>query len=328
VDRGSDDVQHLTPETVEQYFRAKGVSRFPLSSRVDALLDIDPIRQRVVLHIPAVGELPDVSAFERIAVNRGPLSGHRGEWFLLDIDANGMRYEAYALAESVVDQLQHGATFRHAMSESLESLKDLLTKRKKLADEAEAGLIGELLVLKHVVQNFGEDSAIAAWLGPDAGEHDFGFEMFEAEIKTTRSEARVHVIGSETQLQPSPQRPLYLISIQITQAGKANQAFTLPSLVREARGLLDRNSRAFDDKLESLGWREDARDLYTSRFQFRSVPRAFRVDEEFPAITRPRIDGSVPQSVRVSGVTYRLDVTDLPYVGAPEPLSDFCEGHA
>jgi hypothetical protein len=322
------DVQHLTPETVDAYFRAEAATRFPLSHKVSALLDIDPIYQRVILHVPAVGELPDVSAYERIGVQRTALAGFGGQWFRVDIDAEGMRYEAYLLAESVVDQMQYGTTLRHALSEAFEALKELLAKRKRLTDETEAGLIGELLLLSYVIDQLGEDSAMIAWLGPDAGEHDFGFESFEAEVKTTRSEARVHVIGSETQLLPSPQRPLYLISIQLTLAGKGQDGFTLPQLVDEVRAKTDRSVRLLEDCLETAGWRDDARDLYKTRFQYRSRPRAYLVDPGFPAITRPRIDEVVPQPVHVSGVSYRLDVTDLPFAAAPAPLNGFCEGEA
>lgn len=321
-------VQHLTPETVDVYFRAAAPARFRLSARFDAFLDIDPVAQRVSLHVPAVGEVPDISAFARIAIGKSAMAGRHGEWFRIDIDAAGMRYEAYTLAESVVDQMQHGTTLRHALSESLEALKDLLSKRSRLTAEKEAGLLGELLVVRHVLDRIGEDAAVASWLGPESGEHDFGFEAFEAEVKTTRSEARVHVIGSETQLMASPDRPLHLISIQLTLAGRGQDGFTLPQLVDEVRSRIDRASRPLNHRLESAGWQDAARDLYTTRFQYRSRPRAFLVDELFPAITRPRLNEVIPQPVHVRGVSYRLDVTDLPFTSALAPLEGFCEGES
>jgi len=319
-------VQHLTPETVDVYFRASAPARFRLSARFDAFLDIDPGAQRISLHVPATAEVPDVSAFERIAIGKFAMAGRPGEWFRIDIDAAGMRYEAYALAESVVDQMQDGTTLRDALSECLEALKDLLSKRSRLTAENEAGLLGELLVVRHVLHTSGEGAAIASWLGPESGEHDFGFEHFEAEVKTTRSEARVHVVGSETQLMASPDRPLHLISIQLTLAGRGQSGFTLPELVDEVRSPVNRASRSLDHRLEAAGWQDQARDLYRTRFQFRSHPRAFLVDELFPAITRPRLDEVIPQPVRVRGVSYRLDVTDLPFTSALAPLEGFCEG--
>ncbi|MWJ07636.1 PD-(D/E)XK motif protein [Clavibacter michiganensis subsp. michiganensis] len=321
-------VQHLTPETVDVYFRAAAPARFRLSAKIDAFLDIDPHAQQISLYVPTRGEVPDVSAFERISVAATVLPGRSGKWFRIDIDAAGMRYEAYTLAESVVDQMQHGATLRHALCETLEALKDLLSRRRRLTDEKEAGFLGELLLLRHVIDVIGEDAAVGAWLGPESGEHDFGFDDFEAEVKTTRSDSRLHVIGSETQLMPSPGRPLYLVSIQLTLAGRGQDGFTLPQLVDEVRSSIGHSSRTLDDRLESAGWRDEARDLYALRFQYRSRPRAFLVDERFPAITRPRLDAVVPQPVHVGDVSYRLNVTDFPFTDAPAPLNGFCEGEA
>ena len=134
-----------------------------------------------------------------------------------------MHYEAYVLLESVVDQLRGGASFRHSVTESLAGLKELLAGRKKMSDAVVTGLIGELLVLGHAIREIGDDEALSSWLGPQSEEHDFAFENYDAEVKTTVSEARVHLIGSDTQLLPSPDRPLYLISVQITKGRRGGR---------------------------------------------------------------------------------------------------------
>ncbi|WP_198169786.1 PD-(D/E)XK motif protein [Agromyces laixinhei] len=286
---------------------------------------IDPTRNELRLITPAAGSEPEVTAFERIAIRRVGLPGDAREWFELAVDATDMHYEAYVLIESIVDQLRSGATFRHSVSESLEGLKDLLAKRKKLTDEKVIGLIGELLVLDHVVAAYGEDVAITAWLGPLAEQHDFGFPDFDAEVKTTMSEARSHVIGSDTQLEPVPARSLYLVSVQITRAGAAVKGFTLPELIAAVRGRLDTTLRTFDNALDGLGWHHSDADLYRARFQLRSTPQAYFVDGDFPAITSKMLDAVVPNRPLVGGVSYRIDVTQLPFASAPEPLTDFCE---
>lgn len=315
----------LTPDTVEEYFTAGVEAAFVLSDAVGATMEIDPSRQELRLISPALGADPDVTTYERIGVERINIVGKPGDWFRLTVDATRMHYEAYVLIVSIVDQLESGASFRHAVSESLSGLKGLLTSRRRMTDEKEAGLIGELLLLGHAIDRSGEDLGMLAWLGPLAEEHDFGFEGFDAEVKTTRSEARVHVIGTESQLLPSAARPLYLISIQVTLAGAAHEGFTLPELVGLTRSKLDRTRRTFDAALERVGWSDDDADLYRTRFQYRSVPRAFLVDDRFPAITGPRLDEVVPQRTLVSGVSYRVDVTHLPFAAPPAPLDDFCE---
>ena len=320
-----DRPHHLTPETIEEYFKNGMAVAFPMSAKVRATLEIDPERNELQLVSPALGADPDVARFERISVERINIVGKQGDWFRLKVDATLMHYEAYVLIEAIVDQLESGASFRHAVSESLEGFKELLSSRRRMTDEKEAGLIGELLVLEHVIEQRGEEFAISSWLGPLAEEHDFGFDTFDAEVKTTRSEGRVHVIGSETQLQPVPGRPLYLVSVQITRSGQAEGAFTLPELIHRTRHLLDRSLRTFDSAVKDVGWVDADADLYRTRFQVRSVPRAYLVDGQFPAITGPRLDEVVPQRPLVSGVSYRVDVSHLPFEKTSAPLDNFSE---
>ena len=321
-----DDLKHLTPETVEAYFGSGVQSAFILDGRVSARLEIDPQHHEMRLLCPAVGSDPDVTSYERISFDRVNILGESGDWFELSVDAAGMHYEAYVLLESIVDQLRSGASFRHAVSESLAGLKDLLAGRKRMSEAVITGLIGELLVLRHVIGKLGDETALATWLGPLAEEHDFALEEFEAEVKTTLSEGRVHLIGSETQLLPTPGRPLYLISVQLTKAGAAADSFTLPELIETVRASIDLSRvRTFDKYLESLAWSQTDADLYSIRYQQRSVPKAYLVDDEFPAITTPRLNAVVPQRTLVTGVSYRVDVSTLHHAHAPAPLDTFCE---
>lgn len=318
-----DHPTHLDPRSVEEYFRLGVRTAFDLRAAPLVRMEIDPVHETIELALPAAGPDPEVTTFERLRFTRFPLQGD--EWFRLTIDARDMHYEAYVLVESVVDQLRAGASFRHAVSEALVSLKDLLSSRNRLTEEKTLGLIGELLVLQHVIGAVGETAAIESWLGPHSEEHDFGFKHFDAEVKTTKSEQRVHVIGSETQLEASPRTPLCLISIQVTRAGIAAQGFTLPILIAEIRSSLDQSRRTFDAALEGLGWRDTDSDLYSVRYQLRSRPRAYLVDDEFPAITSGRLDAVVPKRVNVSAVSYRVNVTDLDPSAIGAPLDDFCE---
>lgn len=314
---------HLDPRSVEEYFRLGVRTAFDLRAEPLVRMEIDPGQETIELTLPAAGSDPEVTTFERLTFNRFASQG--AEWFRLTIDARDMHYEAYVLVESVVDQLRAGASFRHAVSEALVSLKDLLSGRNRLTEEKTLGLIGELLVLQHVIGAVGETAAIESWLGPHSEEHDFGFQDFDAEVKTTKSEQRVHVIGSETQLEASPGTALHLISIQVTRAGTAAHGFTLPALINDIRSSLDQSRRTFDAVLEGLGWRDTDSDLYPIRYQLRSTPRAYLVDDEFPAITSGRLDAVVPKRINVSAVSYRVNVTELDHFAIGAPLDDFCE---
>ncbi|MGF3052871.1 PD-(D/E)XK motif protein [Microbacterium sp. YY-03] len=319
----NDKPEHLDPRTVEEYFRLGVKTAFTLLQSPFAQMQIDPSRDEIELLTPAKGSTPEVTTFERLSAER--IVKDNQEWFRLVVDAEGMHYEAYVLIESIVDQLRTGASLRHAVSEAVLSLKDLLAGRRRLTDEKELGLIGELLVLRHLIDKSGETSALESWLGPLAEEHDFALEDFDAEVKTTKSELRTHLIGSDTQLEPSPGRPLYLVSIQLTRSGSATVGFTLPAIIGEVRALLEQSLRGFDQKLESLGWRDTDADLYKTAYSLRTTPRAYFIDDRFPAITSARLDLVVPQRAHVSSVSYRVNVTDLKHSTIGAPLIDFCE---
>jgi hypothetical protein len=320
----SHDEVHLNPETLEQYFKAGVPAVVAISPSVGAKLEIDPHSQLLRLVIPAQGAEPEVTSYERLTVERS-LAGGAPEKFILTVDASDIHYEAYSFLEAVLDYVRAGASLRKAVSDALAGQAELLAKRSKLTDERVTGLWGELDVFEHLVPRMGEVSAMEAWLGPLAQEHDFAFPTFEAEVKTTTANTRRHVIGSATQLQPSPERPLYLVSIQVTLGGAGQDALTLPEKVIKVRDLLEKTRRTFETHLLGLGYHSEDADLYRASYQLRSVPRAYLVDDLFPAITQPRLDGVVPQPGLVSDVSYRVDVTGLTHALATFPLHSYTE---
>lgn len=321
----SDGEVHLTPETLEQYFVTGVPAVINISPSLGALLEIDPHTELLRLIAPAQGADPEVTVYERLTIERtasvvGP------EKFVFTVDASDIHYEAYSFLEAILDYLRSGASFRKAVSDALSGQAELLSKRIPLSPEKQAGLWGELDLLEHIIPSLGEVKALAAWLGPLAQEHDFGLPHFEAEVKTTRTNARKHIIGSATQLERSPERPLYLISIQLTAGGAGEYARTLPEKLDVVRGLLDTTRRTFDTHLVTgVGYHDEDADLYLDSFQLRSIPRAYLVDDGFPAITQPRLNGVVPQSALVTDVRYTVDVSGLTYVEAPDPLDGYVE---
>jgi hypothetical protein len=320
----TDEASFLTAESLERYFRLGVVSVFQLSAKTQAHLEIDPTSEQLRLFVPAKDGLPEVRNFERIRVDRMEGVG-AGSRYRLVFQARGMRFAAYQLIESIVGHLEEGDTFQHAVGESISDLKRLLASRSSLTIEKETGLWGELYIFEYLLRRIGEKAAFETWLGPEGAEHDFAFSDFEAEVKTTRSETRRHMIGSETQLDPSPGRPLYLISIQITLAGAAGHGRTLPRLVSDVRDQLTESSGRFDRVLREVGYDGVDADLYQSKFQLRSVPRAYVIEDSFPSITRAKLKLAIPGCDSISDVSYRLDVTALPPVELPAPLDEFCE---
>lgn len=314
----------LTAETLETYFGADTVVPLNLSTSPACTLRIDPPGERLELWTPATGPEPDVDTLSRVSLSTEELDG--GPWFVLTVDARGAHLEAYSLLAAVVDDLASGRPFHVAVARSLTSFRDLLAGRGRLSDEITIGLIGELLVLEHLLAVTVEATAVSAWLGPASEEHDFVLAGLDAEVKTTLAERRRHIIGSEMQLQTSPARPLWLVSIQLTRAGTAAGGFTLPDVITRVRARLTTAAAAVNAHLGTLGWRDADADLYRERYMPRTPPRAYLVDDDFPAVTRTRLDTVVPQADLVGPVSYRVDVSGLDAGIPPGELGGFVEG--
>ncbi|KAA9393011.1 PD-(D/E)XK motif protein [Kocuria coralli] len=318
--------REFTVETLDRYMRAEVETRHVLSEMPRCEMIIDPRASRLVLRTPDAGSYPETGAYRRLAFEVVEEPGESGVWAELTVDASGMAYEAYSLVMSVVDQLEAGRPLKHALDESLATFKELLTKRWKLSEDQEIGLFGELGLFAHLVAELGEEAATSSWLGPENEEHDFVLPDFDAEVKTTRNETRAHVIGGLGQLAPSPARPLYLVSVQVTAAGAASEGQTLPERVNKVRAMLDSSARVFDEHLASLGWDpRTAADLYTQGYFARSEPRVYLVDIDFPAITHEGIASIVQRPELVVGAVYRIDVTAIEASTPPSQLSGYCE---
>ena len=185
------------------------------------------------------------------------------------------------------------------------------------------GLFGELLLLRTLLDTFDEFTVLDWWLGPLAEERDYAFPAFDAEVKTTLGESRTHVIHGAGQLEPSPGRSLWLVSIQITRAGGDPKGIGLPGLVNEIRERLTATRDQFVSHLASEGWDDDDAAMYPTAYVLRMTPAAYLVDDDFPAVTPGRLRAMVPHSDLVSDVTYRVDVSGRTAGSPGDPLDAF-----
>lgn len=326
TDRTGGHPSVFTPETLAAYMASSVPSEQRIGDTPPCVLGIDPVRRELTLRTPATGSDVDVSPYRIIHADLFEELGEETVWFRLTIDARGIEYEAYSLLWSVADQLQRGEEMERALRVALESYHDLLARAPRLSEDQEIGLFGELIALERAIGNLGETAALAAWLGPQSEEHDFVLPEGDVEVKTTRTERRIHVIHGADQLTPKPGRPLYLMSIQVTRAGASAEGRTLPEAIETLRGRLQRGRTAFDNRLESLGWSDHrAESLYTVRFLLRSEPVFYVVDDSFPAITTDGLARILARPDLVRLVDYRIDVTTL---DPCRPLASFVNSRA
>ena len=154
------------------------------------------------------------------------------------------------------------AGFAAATAAAMTNMKTLLAAKPRLSEEKQIGLVGELLLFRTLLDSFDENTVIDWWLGPLAEERDYAFPEFDAEVKTTLGEVRVHVVHGAGQLEPSPGRALWLVSIQVTRAGGDPNGVTLPGLIGEIRDRLATARDRFVAHLASVGWDEDDYAMY------------------------------------------------------------------
>lgn len=210
-----------------------------------------------------------------------------------------------------------------AIESALAAWAALLQRLTLLNDERQAGLIGELWLLRRLGGVLGWSTAVEAWKGPDAEEHDFSLPAADVEVKTTLSERRVHMVGSLTQLAPTGSRPLFVLSLQLTGAG-AGAGESLTDAIRHVQdsvaGEPEVTRRQLSQRLNDAGWRVDHARYYRRRFVLRAPAALVPVDDRCPAITPTTLTVLGPDRLaRLGQVAYRADLTALGHEdGSPE----------
>lgn len=311
----NDETRHAEISAIENYFEDNIDGVFSIEGTPPSRLVVAPSGSRLAVRVPAEPTAPDVSSFANISLDY--IEDEGKGWHELSVRTDENLAEVYATLCSIVDRVQMGgAAFNVAVTEVVDSLSDILAKRRGLSDDQQLGLAGELISLLAVAHAFNFRTALDAWTGPLGEEHDFGLAGSDVEVKVTKSEKRHHWISSLSQLVPTPGRTLFVLSVQLTPAG-AGQGWSLPDLVMKVNALSGASPLEVTTRLEGMGFRGDDSDLYPSRWALRTEPAFFLVDEKFPAISPTALDASVPSSNRILDIRYRIDLSGLPI---SEPL--------
>ena len=316
------DPEKLSHETLRKYYADPGRYAHLLGERNEFRMVVDTVENRIRLHAPADGSSTDsVSRLKSLSWDHDEDHGE----YVLTMETGELPEAAYSLAYAVYQGMSAGRTFQGSLNSAVESFKELLASKRRMSDEQVAGLFGELLLLEHLMDQLGVDEALNSWLGPRGEEHDFGLKNVDLEVKTTLSERRNHMINGENQLLARQGRLLWLISIQLTRVG-SGRGWSLDDKCRDLLGRTQVRAPELRRLLLECGWREEERGMYGTRFTYRSEPRAYLVDETFPAVTEPRLARAVPSPHLVTDVRYRIDVAGLPYGTPAQSLQGFVEG--
>ncbi|MBB5933759.1 PD-(D/E)XK motif protein [Streptomyces zagrosensis] len=222
------------------------------------------------------------------------------------------------LLQGVADRVRReGHSPARAFTETLASWTELLARTRGISEEKRVGLLGELYALERFAYSFTWPIAIAAWRGPHSEEHDFGLPAYDVEVKSTASERRLHSIRGLTQLVPTGDRPLWLLSLQFTRGGSAGSS--LSERVRAIREQVavhapDLSQQLADQltRCEWLGPLAAAPD--PERWSLRTQPLVVSsADERLPRLG-PEVLAALSAEARqrIVSLTYGVDLTGLP----------------
>jgi Putative PD-(D/E)XK family member, (DUF4420) len=307
----TEDSRYLTDAAVDEFIASGARAAFRIPGIPEVRLVFLPgAGGGVALRVAWDGaSVPDLSEYEHLSTS--VVHGGEQAWAELLIDDAEVFRRALPMVWRIADRIQlEQVSFAEAIVVTLADFRELLEGAPVLSSDREVGLFGELTVADCLVSILGGTQAVAAWRGPNGDEHDFDLGVGDLEVKSTLSEKRVHWIGSLTQLEPTPSRTLWLLSIQLTTG--LVEALTLADLIAKLRSrLVDSDLADFEKKLYRAGWRDKYLPTIRRRLKMRSAPSLLRVDETFPALTQARmVTAGMPLS-RLREIAYSIDVAGL-----------------
>jgi len=173
-----------------------------------------------------------------------------------------------------------------------------------LSESEIIGLIGEVHFLQTVmVEKYGADRALEAFIGIDRAHKDFEIDDTWYEVKTIHNGVRAVKVSSIEQLDADTVGRLEIITLDQGTPG-TDSNITLNSIVRQFREQLNQTQLIdFDEKLRKSNYIEDERyDDYNYLFIKRDE---YEVAGDFPRI----MSGMLP--VGVTKATYEIDISAI-----------------
>ncbi len=307
--------RHLSVEILLDHI-ATGVTilyPFPGSPAVELL--IEGALPRLTLRAPVPAAFPPPpNLLKHVFVASAYEAGtHRVE---VSIAGPALLVDGHAMLCTIADRIQlEGQDPVSATTVTLEQWRSVIAMRTRMSVEREIGLFGELLFLEALVAAGGA-VLLSAWRGPGGEEHDFGLDEVDIEVKTTSVEKRIHWISGLRQLEPTGQRPLYLVSLQVTHGGMTGR--TLGELIGTLRQRVE--NQALNAALEAAGWEDETADLIRDRWHLRTDAAAFEVDATFPAITAPALSAMARDMHLIREISYRIDLDTRQQTAVSNPL--------
>ncbi|MFT2019566.1 PD-(D/E)XK motif protein [Streptomyces sp. 796.1] len=317
---------HVEWATVAGYVDDGTPALIPLAGEPRIEFFVDAYGARTGLRI-ALGPTDRVPLSGLTAVVVRPVEAHGRRMLEVATAERSLFRDFHDLLQGIADRVRReGYGPARAFTETLASWTELLARTRRVGEEQRIGLLGELYALEWFAHHVGWPVALTSWRGPDSEEHDFGLPEYDVEVKSTAGERRVHSVRGTTQLVPTGNRPLWLLSLQFTRGGSAGHS--LGERVREVREQVAQHAPELSQRLTELLARCDwlgplAAAPDPERWSLRSAPLVLSAaDPRVPRLgpqALAALDGEARQ--RLVALSYGIDLTGLPdAVDAPPAL--------
>jgi hypothetical protein len=257
-------------------------------------------------------KLPEGQGF---AVERADPEGNGQLWLALTRKSAGSAELFAAMACDVVGALDDAvaasadeAILLRVLTGRVGAWQEFMRKgAQALSPEAEIGLIGELTLLRAIIDaGVPPTLAIESWVGPLDGIQDFELGTGALEVKATLSAAGfLAKIGSLEQLDDATRQPLFVAGARLRQTARGEN---LPEIVEAMQLALTgdaESSGLLTERLLAAGYIDSHADRYPRRFE-KTETRVVEISNDFPRLT----SGNVPAGIRK--VMYEIDLDKAP----------------
>lgn len=288
-----------------EHARLEAYSRYDGEHPLDIFLGIDDQgRKSLVVTLKANRER--VVSSKTIAVDFFKRNDGRNS-LRFSLEDDDLRDIFYKFCEDIIESTR-GSSLSDGFSSIVRRWETWITFFQRTAlplSESEIiGLIGEIHFLQTVmVEKYGTDRALEAFIGIDKAHKDFEIDDTWYEVKTIHNGVRAVKISSIEQLDADTTGKLEIITLdQGTPSTDSN--ITINSIVRQFREQLNQAQLIdFDEKLRKANYIEDERyDDYNYLFIKRDE---YEVAGDFPRI----MSGALP--VGVTKATYEIDISAI-----------------
>lgn len=272
--------------------------------------------------LAAADRLPEGQGF---AVERADPEGSGKLWLALTRKSSGSAELFAAMACDVVGALDDAAATGSDEGKLLRvfigrvgAWQEFMRKgTQALSPEAEIGLIGELMLLRAIIEaGIPPALAVESWVGPLDGIQDFELGTGALEVKTTLSAAGFPAkIGSLQQLDDSTRQPLFVAGARLRQTENGQN---LPGIVEAMRVAIKGDGEAerlLAERLLAAGYTDSHSDRYPRKFE-QAGTRVVEVSNNFPRMT----SGTVPAGIMRAMYEIDLDKAPGENVGAEGAL--------